>query len=176
MMTTVAEDELCRAKLRGATQLEATMKTAWWRVGATCTVAVAAYGVMVYRAARGSEDDAATTLDAAILFPPLIAMCLASLLSRNRPALVTTLLVGVIVLNVVCVGGMMGKVIDPIGLAGVWVMQWIAGVVVLLVSIIALVVGWMQGGGDTGRREGGPPEPACCWPWCYGSGRWSGVV
>jgi len=108
-------------------------------------VATAAYAIMIYRiSGHTGEDDAATTIDAAILFPPLAAMCLSALLACRRPAFVTTLLVGVIVLNVVCVGGMMGKVIDPIGVVGVWVMQWIGGVVALLTAFVALVMGWAQ--------------------------------
>ena len=134
------------------------MKVSWWRVGATCTVAAAAYAVMVYRAAaHGAQDDAATTLNAAILFPPLAALCLAALLGRRQPALVTALLVGVLMLSGVCVGAVLGEPLDPFALAGVWVIQWVGGMAALLIAIVALPMGRARAGGDPDRREDGSP-------------------
>jgi hypothetical protein len=124
-----------------------TRKAAWWRVGATCAVATVAYTIMVYRvASHGAEDDAAATLNAAILFPPLAALCLAALLACRRPALLTALLVSVIVLSGVCLGALLGDAIDPFALAGVWLMQWAGAVVMLVIALVALVMGWARAG------------------------------
>jgi hypothetical protein len=118
------------------------MKATWWLPLLTLGIVAAAFVYFLVRMAVGAgTDDAGTTLGAAILFPPALALFLASVLARNRPLLRILLLVGTVILSGGCVLAMMSDPVDPFALAGIWVVQWIGGVAALVVALVAWLIG-----------------------------------
>ncbi len=107
---------------------EVEMKSGWWAVALTVVVAGSAWAYVVHRLFTGAgTDDAGATLGAAILAPPALAFCLASLLARRRPALRVVLLVVTALACGFGALGMTGDPVDPFTILGVYMIQWGGG-------------------------------------------------
>ncbi len=121
------------------------MKSGWWSVALTVVIVGSSWAYVVYRLSAGAgADDAGATLGAAILAPPALAFCLASLLVRRRSTLRVVLLVVTVVACGFAAMGMTGDPVDPFTILGVYMIQWVGG----LGALVAAVVAWAVGRGS----------------------------
>jgi hypothetical protein len=107
------------------------------RLAAIFAVSLTAATVMMLDAALAFGRD--PLLDAANLFPPALAFCLAAWLIRDRPTLLTLLLIAVAGLGGVCVSiYLLG---DSLSSAVAWGLQWLAALGALATAVIVRLAG-----------------------------------